>query len=461
MQAVTTPLAPVLLALLLVAAGGLATPLRALPAERRVVARAIAGLLLLHVVLLAWQLAGVRWSAVTVSAPLVVAAALGAWRARQRGTARRALRPFDWGDAVALLALLVFAAMAWSGWIVMPDFVYHWGLKAHRFALAGGIDYAFLARPENWLVHPDYPNLWPETLAATALLAGHWHEPSLLAGTTALLLLLLLAARGALRDATLPVVRRAAVLAALALACAGFGIGYSLAGAADWLLALALVAALPALREPAAARGTSGALEIGLAAALAAASKIEGMPLAAAIVSVQLVRLLRAHRLRPQAADLRAAAALVLPSVIVVAPWAWSVRTHHLFMAMNATRPSLARLGAAAPALLSTLQLPEWHGMTLALLLLPLLFLAPALRAFAVVASLQLAFDLWAYAATPVDPVALALTSFPRLVLQLLPAIVVAAAVAWLDEPPQDATAIDAPAEPAATFAAPAVQRAE
>src|SRR5262249_9080761 len=67
-----------------------------------------------------------------------------------------------WGDALALFALAVFTAFALSGWIAMPDFVYHWGLKGHRFYLARGVDYPFLAHRWSWAIHPDYPNLVPE-----------------------------------------------------------------------------------------------------------------------------------------------------------------------------------------------------------------------------------------------------------------------------------------------------------
>ncbi|HEV7786574.1 MAG TPA: hypothetical protein VGQ28_14605, partial [Thermoanaerobaculia bacterium] len=63
----------------------------------------------------------------------------GGWGGRERG---RGEGPgwgnLGWGDALALFALAVFAALALSGWIAMPDYVYHWGLKGHRFYLARG-----------------------------------------------------------------------------------------------------------------------------------------------------------------------------------------------------------------------------------------------------------------------------------------------------------------------------------
>jgi hypothetical protein len=70
-----------------------------------------------------------------------------------------------------LAALAVFALVSATLWITTPDWIFHWGLKAHRFYLQQGIDYAYLARPWNWTIHPDYPNLFPELLATSAHLA--------------------------------------------------------------------------------------------------------------------------------------------------------------------------------------------------------------------------------------------------------------------------------------------------
>jgi hypothetical protein len=380
----------------------------------------------LHLLLSALTLAGVRWSRATVLAPLgalVLAAAIAAFRSHRRATPGPAP---GWGDVVALFAVLAFGAFAASRWIANPDFVYHWGLKGHRFWLAGGVDYPFLARPWNWVIHPDYPNLLPELHALTALLAGRWQEPGPMVLSPCFLALTLLAVRASLAETGVPPFARQAFVAATALACAAFGIGYRMAGAADWLPALALAAALP----PLLARPSPAAdVEVGLCAAFAAASKMEGMPLAAFLVAVQLARHAAARRpVRPLGL-----AALALPALLVVGHWLAMVAHHHLLQPSNVGPLRLGHLVAAAPAIRRSLLLMEWHGAPLLLLVaLPLLLVRGRVRAFAAVAWLQVGFYLWTYAVTPVDPVQLVLTTLPRFVLQLLPATAAAAAVGWL-----------------------------
>jgi len=426
-------LAPLVLAALLVLAGDGATTALRLRGGRRLALAGVMGLVLLHATLAVEQALGVRWSAASVIVPLALVGAIGAWRrARTRGAAPIAPRSepaldrvdrLDWGDAVAMLALLVLTALAWTLWIGNPDFVYHWGLKGHRFALAGGIDWSYLEKPWSWVLHPDYPNLAPEIHATTALVAGNWHEPSQLLWTPLLIAAILVAARAALRENEVAPLERCATVAALALALVAFAIGYQMAGAADWTPALALAAAAPALLD----RRDAGDAEIGLCAALAAASKIEGMALAACLVAVQLGR--RAlRRERPRAPQL---VALVLPPLLVIAHWAVLVRAHHLFQQGNVGSTTVAHLAAAGPALLQAMRQPAWNGLPFLLpLALVVALAARRTRALGCVVALQLAFDLWTYAATPLDPAQLALTTFARLLLQVLPATFAAAAVA-------------------------------
>ena len=99
--------------------------------------------------------------------------------------------------------------------------------------------------------------------------------------------LLLAAAREGLRQGGADRFIRQAGLALIALAIGAFGIGYMTAGGADWLLALALTAAVPPLLRPA---DRVGDFQIGVIAAFAAASKMEGVPLAAFLVLVQWAR---------------------------------------------------------------------------------------------------------------------------------------------------------------------------
>ncbi|MFY9826199.1 MAG: hypothetical protein WAM82_32840, partial [Thermoanaerobaculia bacterium] len=271
----------------------------------------MAGAVALHLVLTALDFAGVRWSLPVLAVAGLVIATLGLTVSSRGGSGRQvggATRPGEddlgatgrvepppappdpplpeakigWGDILALFALAVFTAFALSGWITMPDYVYHWGLKGERFYLARGVDYPFLAHGWSWPIHPDYPNLVPELFAVTALLARSFDMPAMMLGTAVLFALLLAACREALRQSGADPFIQQAGTALVALSSAAFGIGYVMAGAADWNLALALAAAVPPLlRRP----DRAGDYQIGVIAAFAAASKIEGVPLATFLVA--------------------------------------------------------------------------------------------------------------------------------------------------------------------------------
>ncbi|HEY4593198.1 MAG TPA: hypothetical protein VIJ61_12365, partial [Thermoanaerobaculia bacterium] len=138
----------------------------------------LAGAVVLHLLLTLLDLAGVPWH------PLLLVASGGAlYVLGRRFLPRRPERSGDrpnfpsgpgWGDGIALLVLAAFTLLALSHWITFSDFVFHWGLKGRRFFVARGVDYTYLARRWNWVIHPDYPNLLPELYAVTALLAGRF-----------------------------------------------------------------------------------------------------------------------------------------------------------------------------------------------------------------------------------------------------------------------------------------------
>jgi hypothetical protein len=450
----------------------------------RLVIYSLAGWVELHLALTALQAAGVAWTLPAVAGAIL--AAMLAARAATAALARRRLLPGrpllgsrsgwrpGWGDGLALAALAAFTACALSGWIANPDFIYHWGLKGERFLLAGGVDYRYLAAPWNWVVHPDYPNLLPELFTVTALAAGRFDEPAMMLWSTVCFGLLLAAASEALRRAGASRFVAQATLAGLAMALAAYGIGGQTAGGADWLIALALSAALPPLLAPANPRG---AAQIGVIAAFAAAAKVEGVPLAVVLIALYAVRLVRAgargmatrgeaarglaagtpaapdpdtrslsarHRLAPA---LSAAAALALPAAAVTLPWLAAVRHHHLFQEYNSGPLAPARLGPVVAAMARSLR-GAWWGFGYGLVLLPLLALDRRLRTLAAAISLQLLFYVYVYLSVRIDAVALVGASFPRLVLQLLPALLTGAAIA-LERPARPAIPPARPAAPA------------
>lgn len=426
---------PVLLGLL----GRRLAPWLAAPADGalyRATLYVLGGALVLHLVLTLLDFAGIPWNPFLLAA-LGAALYLLTGRLLPRGPERAwSFSGFGWGDGVALFVLAAFTAFALTGWITFGDFVFHWGLKGERFYLARGVDYAYLARGWNWVLHPDYPNLLPEIYAAVALLTGGFDPRAMMLETCAFAALTLAAAREGLRQGLgqgeTGRFTRQMGLALIALVLGAFGIGYLTAGGADWMLALALAAAVPPLLRP---PDRAGDFQIAVIAAFAAASKIEGLPLAAFLVGVQWVRGVWAEERRLAAA----AARLGLPVAAVVLPWLGRAVHHHLILPSNAGRFDAARAGPVLAAVLETLRdTGAWHGFLAAVFLPPLLLLSRRARPFAAVATLQLAFDLYIYCSAPMaDTRYFVLSNFARLGFQLIPASLVAALVAW-GPPPED-----------------------
>jgi hypothetical protein len=395
----------------------------------------LAGWVALHLLLTAISAAGLRWRPGVVLGAAAASYWLGRrWLPRPSGSTR-VPSDYGWGDGVALLALAAFTVSALALWNANPDFVFHWGLKGERFFLAGGVDYAWLAHGWNWVVHPDYPNLLPELYAISAAAAGHFSAAAMMLWSTVCFALLLAALREALRRAGTGRWVTQATLALVALALATYGIGGLSAGGADWLIALALAAALPPLLD---AAGPRGAAQIGVIAAFAAGAKIEGLPLAAALVVAYALRLRaaerRARRLEGAPAEdgagLRAAAALSLPAAAVALPWLTQVLRYHLFPQFNSGPLLPSRAPAVLAAVVRAGLDPAWQGFGLGLALLPVLAFDRRLRPVAAVVAFQLLFYLQVYFSVRIDPVALVMTSFARLVLHLLPVVLTGAAIA-------------------------------
>jgi hypothetical protein len=404
---------------------------------------ALAGWLGLHLLLTALTLAGISWSPAAVLGGFALLVLL-AWKLLS-APLELAAQPAGagWGDGAAIAALAIYFVWALSLGITISDFVFHWGIKGHRFFLARGVDYPYLSWAWNWALHPDYPNLLPETYATTALAAGHFDERAMMLWSVIAFALLLAAARESLCRAGAERLLAQAALAALACTLAAYAVGGHAAGGADWLIALAMVAAMPAMISPADRRG---AAQIGVIAAFAASSKAEGVPLAASLTAVYALRLWQAGRRgtadpahdsapreapaasRGQGLDWRSLLALALPVAAAVVPWLVEVRHHHLFQAYNSGQFQISR----APRILAALAAPlrPWHGFQYGLLALPLLTLDRRLRAIAAVALLQLLFYLYIFFSVRLDPVQLIELSWDRLVMHLLPVALLGAAIA-------------------------------
>lgn len=388
----------------------------------------MSGAVILHLVLTLLDFARVPWNPFLLAGLGIGLFVLG-YRFLPRSPERARLSSdLGWGDGAALSALATFALIGLTGWILFPDFIYHWGIKGHRFFLAREVDYAWLSPDWNWVVHPEYPNLVPELFAVSALGAGRFEMPAMVLGVSVFVALLLGEAREGLRRGGAARFARQAGLALTALALAGFGIGHMMAASPDWLPAFALAAAVPALLRPA---DREGDLQIGVAAAFAAACKVEGVTLAGFLALVQLGRgTWAARRL-----DFGALARVGLPVAAVVLPWLGRMAWHDLFLPLNSGPFRPERAGEVFPAILEALRTPAWHGFGFAALLPPLLLIPRRTRPFAAVATLQLGFYLYIYFTAQVaDPRFFVLSNGARLALHLIPASLVMALVAWMPE---------------------------
>jgi hypothetical protein len=387
----------------------------------------MAGAVALHLVLTILDFAGVPWNPVLLVALGAILWGL-AWRFLPR---ERTRLPSDWGwgDGFALFVLVAFTLVALTGWIATPDFIYHWGIKGHRFYLHRGVDYGWLSRSWNWLIHPDYPNLLPELFAVTALMTGGFHVPAMMLVTAAVFALLLAAVREGLRQGGAGRFTRQAGLALAALACGAFSLASLMAGGADGMIALALAAALPPLLRP---PDHAGDLQIGVIAAFAAASKMEGMPLAAFLVLVQWGRRVLSERRPALGAALRTG----LPPALVALPWLARTVHHHLFLELNSGSFNPSRAGVIFATVGEVLRAPSWHGFLVAAFLPPFLLWHRRTRPFAIVATLQLLFYFHVYFSTLAaeQTRAYILSNFARLGFHLVPASLVAALIAWMGE---------------------------
>jgi hypothetical protein len=338
------------------------------------------------------------------------------------------LRP-GWGDAVALAALGTYTALAWKLNAATPDFVYHWGIKGHRYALARGVDWGFLADPLRLTDHPDYPNLVPDLYAATAIWRGRFDERAMMLWSAVLFGLMLLAARAAWRRGGTGGFAAQAGTAAVGLAVGMFALGYLMAGGADWTVALAALLAAPALLAPAGRGGAFDDWAVGVAAAVAAAGKIEGVALAAVLVAVHLEGVSRRDPAGRRPPPLAAALRCALPPLAVALPWLARNLELGLFQGANAGGFEPSRAATIAAALAETLGTPEWHGLAWLALGVPLLAVPRRTRRLGVVLTLQLAVYLAVYFSARADPRLYVLMSFPRLLFHLLPATLVGATV--------------------------------
>ena len=339
----------------------------------------------------------------------------------------------SWGLVVAGAAALVLAWVVASLWSTNPDFIYHWGIKGHRFFLAGGIDEAFLKKPWNRLSHPDYPFLQPELFAVTAVLRGFFDEPAMLLESALWCFLAAVAARQALLVGGASRFAAESGAAAVGLTLAMFSVAHRLAGGPDPILALVLTAAAAPFFAPVPAqdeRRRIGAwdAQLAVAAAVAAAAKMEGAPLAAFMLTAYGLRQGLWRRPWP----LPRLAFLGGPLLIAVAPWWIQVQWLELAGRANAGPFEWGHWAAIAPELLSSLLHSHWHGLALMLFLtLPLVLLERRARPLVLVCLAQLLLYVYVYFTALEAPEVHVRSSFTRVLCHVVPAWLTAALLAF------------------------------
>jgi Dolichyl-phosphate-mannose-protein mannosyltransferase len=246
-----------------------------------------AGATALTLAMLLLTAAGVPWTLFRIAiamSPLLLLAPLA--RSGKAARIPRIDRRAIPGLITILLAVLVLTYAAGTARATSTDLLYFWGTKGEVFAAAHRIDATFLADPDHFPLHPDYPPLLPCLYAWGAMASGRfpWGAAVL---TAPVLFILTLAtfwgyARRRLGDA------RAALSGGFLGALMGFGfIASSVAGNAEPALILFETLALAILVFGDRSRRDDLAASIALAGC--ALAKFEGAVFVLAAVGASVI----------------------------------------------------------------------------------------------------------------------------------------------------------------------------
>jgi hypothetical protein len=131
--------------------------------------------------------------------------------------------------------------------------------------------------------------------------------------------------------------------------------------------------------------------------------------------------------------------------VLVLAPWLAAVHRHRLLSPSHPGALDPARAAAVLRAVAEAFGTREWHGFGwLLAALVPALLIARRSRWIGLACALQLAFYVWVYLASPLEPRFYVLSSLPRLLFHLVPAALIGAVV-LLGYPPSGKLPVSAP----------------
>jgi hypothetical protein len=409
-----------------------------IPSLARLSVSGAAGAVLLCGEMLALTLLGRRWSLpILLVLPLTLIAAALYFRNRtvaytSQGPDRGPLNVapiFFLGLSAIGLGAVTFAAM--TARVTSSDLLLFWAAKGEHFAIAGGIDAAFLGSPDHRLLHPDYPPLWPSLYAFATLVAGRFAWGAALA-TLPLFLLLAVAA-------IWPLARRrvgtpeASAFAALYVCLFGFLLAKTLtAGNADPALLYFETLALSLLMFARHERGSF--LLTGIALAGATMLKVEGTAFSlATIVSCLLL-------IRPL--PMRRISQLAAPPTAAFMAWLFFCKSRGLLDTLRLHKPvalSLERVALVAREVLSE---ASFGCVYLPWALVAFLILSRSTirtSGFAILtATLVAAFDVAVYFTTTDDPTLWIGWSAQRTLLTPLLALFVAGIAPLSQQPAPD-----------------------
>jgi hypothetical protein len=148
------------------------SPVARLPVTARAGIYLAGGLLTLAIEMVLFSTMHFRWSIALLLVVPIAAAIASYWPRGIRishsdGKSRRVMSITL--ITVALISIAVFAIAIVAGEATSFDLLLFWGPKGVRFAAARAIDISFLAAPDNYLMHSDYPPLVPLFYAWTML----------------------------------------------------------------------------------------------------------------------------------------------------------------------------------------------------------------------------------------------------------------------------------------------------
>jgi hypothetical protein len=397
---------------------------RRLRIEARLAIAGAAGALITALILSLLSLAAFEWTRTLLIVLLLLATAVGLWKAPPRAKSET----IDWRSP-ALLAIVVLLALTAYGLLTARettgDLLFFWGPKGVHFYRAGTIDVDYLRDPNSFLMHRDYPPLLPLLFAWSNSLSREfaWWAAVLLSGLCLAAIVGLV--RGYTRD-DLSTLLTLSILA-WAFACARVG------GGADPLLLLFECVAVTALLFLRDEQAQTIVASIGIAGAVM--TKVEGASFAVAVLLALLLERWPWKRI----------AQVLLPAFLLLGGWLLFLFETDLFDTYRG--PGTFSFRYLREVLRGTLDLASYGSFWLvwiAPLIVVVLGNVRRARLPLSIAALSLGATLYVYLKAPADPSLFWIpSSAQRVLLTPLLMLLIAAGAAHAGAEPFSRSAIE------------------